>query len=180
MYGFTTSAGRFVEDSGVALSSSENNATIFTGTNEWPTGIDDLAWNQNPGIDNRQRAYNDTPDRLYTSILSSTIISGVDTSLNPEFISSNDFDLAGARTNGISHKVFAHFGYIWKDRQDWQPFLGLGAEVEFAHHGDGFCCSSCNQSSSCHDNCHANKKPCCKTIALTQWGVWIKGGVGFD
>jgi hypothetical protein len=179
MYGFTTSAGRFTGDSGVALSSSQDNATIFTGTNEWPNGSDDLAWNQNPGIDNRQPAYNDTPQPLYTSILSSTVISAVSTSLNPEFISSTDFDIDGARTKGMSHKVFANFGYIWKDRQDWQPFLGLGAEVEIAHHDSGFCCAPC-ESSVCHDNCRSDKGSCCKSVALTQWGVWVKGGVAFD
>ena len=181
MYGFTTSAGRFVEDSGVALSASESDATIFTGTNEWPNGFENLAWNQNPGVDYRQLAYNDNLQPLYTSILSSTIISNVNTSLNPVFINACDFDIDGARTKGISHKVFANFGYVWKDRQDWQPFLGLGAEVEWAHHDNGFCCSSCNnRTACCKDNCHSRKDSCCKSVALTQWGVWVKGGVAFD
>lgn len=181
MYGFTTSAGRFVEDSGVALSASESDATIFTGTNEWPNGFDNLAWNQNPGVDYRQLAYNDNLQPLYTSILSSTIISNVNTSLNPVFINACDFNIDGARTKGISHKVFANFGYVWKDRQDWQPFLGLGAEVEWAHHDNGFCCSSCNnRTSCCKENCHSHKDSCCKSVALTQWGVWVKGGVSFD
>ncbi|HML19518.1 MAG TPA: hypothetical protein PKD74_02975, partial [Candidatus Dependentiae bacterium] len=92
---------------------------------------------------------------------------------------------------GMSHKIFTNFGYIWKDSEEWQPFLGLGAEVEWARHDDRFCCSSCNTScctpcqqvscDPCHKNdCHTQNGSCCKTVALTQWGVWIKGGVAFD
>jgi hypothetical protein len=185
-YGFTTSSNMYlVEDSAVALSATENAATILGGTNQWASnGTDTYAWNQNPGIDNPQLAYNDDEVSLNTKISGGARPTVVNTSLQPIFIKGSDFNINGARTKGLSNKVFTNFGYIWKDRQDWQPFLGLGAEVEWAQHNE-FCCTapgaSCTSTNnSCNKGCQGNNKPCCKTIALTQWGVWVKGGVAFD
>jgi hypothetical protein len=188
MFGFTSEQGLLNADSGTALSATQNDATIFAGTNQWPDGITDIGlWNQNPGIDHPEAAFNDEPANLYTKISGDVAPTAVNTSLEPVFIKESDFDIDAARTRGMSHKVFTHFGYIWQDRQGWQPFLGMGAEVEFASHDDGLCCSSCNNTSchtnectSCHNDCHTSNGSCCKTVALTQWGVWVKGGVAFD
>jgi len=185
-YGFTATGSSFeLLDSPVALSATDNNATIFGGSNSGNT------WNQNLGIDNPQLAWTDGPAELYTKLIGDATPTQVNTSYEPLFIKSSDFDIDGARTRGMSHKIFTNFGYIWKDSEEWQPFLGLGAEVEWARHDDRFCCSSCNTScctpcqqvscDPCHKNdCHTQNGSCCKTVALTQWGVWIKGGVAFD
>jgi hypothetical protein len=71
--------------------------------------------NQNPGINNGQPAYNDTPQPLYINLVIDCH-NTVNTSLNPEFISSTDFDIDGARTVACD-KVFANFGYMWKDHK---------------------------------------------------------------
>ncbi len=202
MFGFNednTNPNLLLADTGTALSSTENKATVFGGTNQWPIGIDGLAWNQNPGIDNSVAAWNNAvapvSQGLFTKISGDATPTQVQTSLQPLFIKETDFDIDGASTRGMSHKVFTHFGYIWKERQEWQPFLGLGAEVEWGQHDDRFSCPGCktscvctpckSDSSSCNNTCHKNDcsdkgGKCCKTIALTQWGVWVKGGVAFD
>ena len=195
VFGFTpTTGGYLLADSATPLSATESEATIFAGTNNYGLVTDGLAWNQNPGIDNAVAAWDDvslTADQaLYTKTLGDLTPTQVQTSVEPLFIKASDFDISGARTRGMSNKLFTNFGYIWKDRQEWQPFLGVGAEVEWGRNDDRFSCSSCNSSCSCtpcqsSNHCspyHASTEngSCCKTIALTQWGVWVKGGVAFD
>lgn len=200
MFGFNedpANPGQLLADTGTALSATENNATIFGGTDQYPLGCNGVAWNQNGCIDNPVAAWNNAvspvQQELFTMIQGAAAADPVNTSLQPLFIQESDFDINGARTRGMSHKVFTHFGYIWKDREEWQPFLGVGAEVEWARNDDRFCCSSCNSSCNCSPcqtiskcgPCHSDEHygsngSCCKTVALTQWGVWVKGGVAFD
>jgi hypothetical protein len=90
-------------------------------------------------------------------------------------------DKDGAKTKGMSHKVFGHINYSWTDyAENYVPFLGLGGFAEFGINS-GCCdddCNSCNDCStscnSCDDDCS-----CCNNASLSQWGVWLKGGVSF-
>lgn len=71
----------------------------------------------------------------------------------PSIISCKDLDPNSAAQCGfLSHKLFWHIGYMWKD-YCYQPHVGLGGEVEF---GDKDC-----------------------STGLSQWGVWVKGGITF-
>jgi hypothetical protein len=101
---------------------------------------------------------------------------GADVTLTDSMI-----DYEGARTKGLSNKVFGHVNYSWMDSyESCVPFVGLGGFAEFGSSSD--CCSTCstscndccNSCSSCDDDCS-----CCKNVALSQWGVWLKGGVSF-
>ncbi len=184
---------------GTPLSATESKATIFKGTNGAPTGltVDEnfLNWYQNPGIDNPELAAKTGPtDLLYTAINNS-----VKTSNDPILINDSILDFKGAQTKGISHKVFFHFSHFWKDGRTWAPFIGVGAEAEFGQHdgkdrGD-MCSSKCistsmatkvNQNApscvkSCDTMCSKSKNTsCCTRCALSQWGVWLKGGVAFS
>ncbi len=78
------------------------------------------------------------------------------------YLSRSDVDTATARTRGRSDKLFGHLSYTWLDHT-WIPYLGLGAELEFA--GNTKCCQ---QTTSC-----------CANTALSQWGIWLKGGLSF-
>lgn len=99
--------------------------------------------------------------------------------VSTDVILPSEIDYDGARTKGMSHKVFGHVSYAWMDR-DVVPFIGVGAEGEFGtNHSDCSDCNSCNNScstscNSCDDDCS-----CCKNVALSQWGIWLKGGVSF-
>jgi hypothetical protein len=62
----------------------------------------------------------------------------------------------------MTHKLFGNLSYSIICN-GWTPFVGIGAEVEFAP------CS--NNSRSCLNN---------NSCAISQWGVWLKAGVGFE
>ena len=170
-------------DEPVALSATQCGATIHKGTNADAavadcTGIDRL---QNCGIDNAQFSYADTAHVLlvHTSGLTATS-DAIKTSVEPKFI--NCCDINFQRTRGISHKIFTHLSYTW-DSSSWTPFFGAGASVEFGMRDDDDCCTStafdCNSScstSSCCNGCAGDSLDC----ALSQWAVWLKGGINFN
>lgn len=163
------------------LSSTDSKATIFN------VG----------GIDNPLLAFQNPPDvALSIHIIgdNDTSVSPViplwrdaQTSVDPILITQNDIDLKSAATKSMSNKVFGHIGYMWKDCECLTPYLGIGAEAEFGMKDSAFCekknCAtqSCQQTtpttSSCPTTC---KKACCSTVSLSQWGVWIKGGIAFN
>ncbi|MFC1842935.1 hypothetical protein ACFLYU_04720, partial [Candidatus Dependentiae bacterium] len=102
--------------------------------------------------------------------------------------------------SAVTHKLFAHMSYAWKDADErWLPFLGLGAEVEFAQRSKccNDCCGcdcdcNCDCNSCCQTNCNNSCNTCnsccndsccddcCKKAGVYQWGLWLKGGVSFD
>ena len=91
-------------------------------------------------------------------------------------------DIFYPRTRGLSHKVFAHLGYNWFDREndEWIPYVGVGGEVEF---GSG--CGSSSSDCSCGDSCSTSSckescSSCIKHCSLSQWGVWVKGGISWS
>lgn len=158
----------------VPLSATESNATIYKGTNNWSSGINGVAWNQNPGIDSPKNAFDGSvvPDPLLTHIIGTTdpVNFGwtqVKTSYDPVLITSDDIDTDGARTKGISNKIFGAITYIACERDTWTPYCSLGASVELGLKKD-------RQSSDKAFN------TCCATCSLSQWGIWFKGGVSFE
>ena len=42
-----------------------------------------------------------------------------------------DLDLQGARTGGLSNKIFVHLNYTAWQCYPWTPYVGLGGEIEF-------------------------------------------------
>jgi len=187
MYGFYDDQGTITP---VALSASQYNATIYQGTNNYPNGIDNIVYYRNPGVDNKKLAWNSAGGPLYVFKPTTEIADQeqIYTSKDPRYISFCDIDFYGARNKGISHKVFAHFDYTWSEHEEWIPYLGIGGEVEFGHCKDSKdscnpCCTPCGTTcgypcdSSCNP-CYDNS--CCNHCALSQWGIWLKGGVAFN
>lgn len=79
----------------------------------------------------------------------------------PVFISPDRIDIGSAATPfSFTHKFFGHVNYSWDCYPTIEPFLGIGGEVEF-------------EGLHPHDEAEPNK------IAISQWGVWLKGGFGF-
>jgi hypothetical protein len=192
------------------LSATESAATIFSGTNNYPDGLNGQTWNQNPGIDNPQIAWDsaDVVNALSTHMndnndqIPSAIWPQVNTSLDPVLLTEADIDVCSARTRGISNKIFTHFGYIWKEHECWTPYLGIGGEVEFGSGGKCSnnnchtpCATTCTSINSCNNHCNTNCNNHCNTschnccdngnescqkFAFSQWGVWVKGGFSFN
>ncbi|MDZ4099053.1 MAG: hypothetical protein U1E13_10200, partial [Methylophilaceae bacterium] len=103
----------------------------------------------------------------------------------PAPLSLCDLDINGARTKGLSHKIFTHIGYSWPEHHDWVPFVGLGLEGEFGSNSGLKCCTqntNTTATTSCTNTCNKNcckTKCCCNAASLSQWGIWVKGGISF-
>jgi len=79
----------------------------------------------------------------------------MDSSQEPILLQSCNIDKESAAVPGaISHKICTHINYTWQKKNSAIPFLGLGGELEIGQ----------------------NTK---KRGALSQGGVWLKGGVSF-
>lgn len=71
----------------------------------------------------------------------------------PYIVSCWDLDPnSAAQASFLSNKLFWHLGYMWED-YCYKPHIGIGGEVEFGY-------KDCN-------------------TGLSQWGIWIKGGITF-
>jgi hypothetical protein len=103
----------------------------------------------------------------------------VGTSLNPTFIKVEDLDLAAGRQRGISNKLFTHINYTWADHCGWTPFIGVGGEVEWGRRDHSIAKVACT-THGCAQQHLTCKENCCHDFALSQWGVWLKGGVSFN
>ncbi len=170
VFGFIPNSTDFV-----ALSATEDKATIYAGTNVPASGSTDpaalIAASKNPNIDFPQPARTNpdlpaTPQNLlYAQNLPNIANNFINTSIPPVFITRNDLDFCGAQTGGSSNKLFAHLSYTWNEKTEWQPYLGVGGEVEWGHHTKKNC------------------KPCDEHVpqcGTSQWGVWVKTGATFN
>lgn len=187
----------------INLSPSESAATIHKGTNKYngPSGLLDtssvtiagttytgLTPTENPGIDNPFfGATTGGSDVKISTALIDNILSS-----NPvRFLSDCDIDLKSGASKARSNKVFTHLQYTW-DRTDWNPYLGVGASVEIGSNQCDSCDTGCNTCfvtscttacptvSSCNTSCNTNCNDCCENCSLSQWEVWVKGGVSFN
>lgn len=156
-----------------ALSATQDNATIHAGKNLPATGTTDQTIinnaAKNPNIDFPQAAINQPAtgpgvNLLYAPNLPLNPSNFINTSVPPIFITRNDLNFNGAETSGSSNKLFAHLSYTWNDKIEWQPYLGFGGEVEWAHKTKENC-NSCDEHSP--------------QSSTSQWGLWIKTGATF-
>jgi len=199
MYGFEPTAPLI--QPGIALSATQSKATLFSGTNNYPDGDetatpDVIDYEQNPGIDNRQLAFSSTSE-LVIPVAKIGANNDIYTSLDPVLLNFCDIDFCSARTKGRSHKLFMNFDYTWCDYECSKPYLGIGFEVEFGQKPCDECCDECNScctpcgpsNLSFENNCIPCYNPgntscvccndCCSLCAVSQWGIWLKGGFGF-
>lgn len=143
-------------ETAVELSASESNATIHAGTNLSASGNTSFsAGATNPNIDNPVPAQTPT-----TPLVNGLNGLQINTSVDPIYINiPQDLDACASRTSGMSSKLFSHIQYNANPNNhcSWLPFFGIGGEVEWAHSGSG-----------------------CLRTNLSQWGVWIKGGIAFE
>ncbi len=160
-----------------ALSASNNNATILGGNN-FPGGTltpaQLLAGSGNPGIDNPENAAFGIAD---TQLVSCATGADISTSIQPVFIKQTDINFA--KTQGISNKIFSHIGYNW-ECECWNPFFGIGFEAEFAQHNKNDNCNNNECETSCNNDCDDGLQGNCVRCGLSQWGIWVKGGVAFN
>lgn len=170
MFGFAATT-----QEAIPLSATQHRATIHTGLNFPADGTTDndviTASKKNPTIDNPKLAtatdmngMMDVP-LLFDPNVANIPANQTNTSIQPIFLTENDVSVNKVQTRGISNKVFTHFSYTWPAGKDgWIPYLGIGGEAEFGQH-----------KKQSYDGCTT-----CPTCALSQWGVWLKGGFSFE
>lgn len=162
IYGFAIGNGTTIPiNAPVALSASESLATIHGGTNG-PAPA-----SPNINVDNPAFAqYTATATGFPGTVIVDPPTTGaqVQTSSDPILLINANIDLEAARNKGFSNKVFAHINYTGKEYEGWIPFVGIGGNAEFGHHRDSEC-GVCGDVFS---------------LALSQWGIWLKTGVAFD
>jgi len=139
------------------LSATQSEATINAGTNTPTSRAFEEADRLNSNIDpTKTGAYYANGVEIRHQV---DTASQMNTSSAPKFISSSMLK-TGKTPSALSHKVFAHLSYAWtnEDEMDdnWEGFLGLGGEAEFAGKTDGL------------------------YATLSQWGLWIKGGFYYN
>ena len=187
VYGFAAADGTTnppAPGTPIALSATENSATISSGTNALLTN---QFPNQNPGIDNPQFALYSTDNNNDQIVVSPGDSSGSTTqqrtSLDPIFLSPASIDLESGRTRGLSHKLFAHISYTWQRCDTVVPYVGIGGKAEFGpRHAEPQCAAG---SSCLIPPVTAPAAACvsctgCQRTNISEWGVWVKGGIFFS
>lgn len=155
----------------VALSATESQATIYSGTNN----LTDFSQGYvNTGVDFPITNIQDIDGNDLTTLPSGGI--NQSTSYRSVLFGQDDLDLESARVKSLTNKVFAHISHAWNNLDndwEWIPFLGIGANAEFAQNndnGDDCCGSTPTPATTCTG---------CQRFGITQWGIWIKGGFSF-
>lgn len=153
----------------VSLSATEHLATLHAGTNLAPGATTQSAFDlsrTNQNVDGARLATAGPTVATGSQVnlvihTSSAATPQVNTSINPIIINLLDINICDTVMHGMSSKLFTHISYTWQEQKGWIPYFGMGAEVEFDH-----------SKPSSHKQCHPG--------ALSQWGIWFKGGVAFE
>lgn len=151
VYGFTN------DDLPLALNATQSGATILAGQGD---GNGDF---RNLNADNPAVASSDDPllnPVTQLNIADAAALGIAQASVNgsnlPILLTDNDInDDSGILPRAMSHKIFGYMGYLWDNRDDFDPYLGVGLSGEFA-----------------------NTNPCSNAMC-SQWAIWVKGGIAY-
>jgi len=154
-----------VQNQAIALSATQSDATITSGTN-MPRGTTDISAAQhNPAIDTPTAATAGTSNTrlLYRPNVANTADNQINTSATPILLTNDSIDFDGAHMRHIEQSLFMHFSYTMDTYHDITPTIGLGAEVAFGQSND--------QNNA--NNCLINR-------AFSYWGLWAHFGILLD
>ncbi len=150
IYGFTTAPN---PDIPVPLSATQNNATIKAGQGN---GNVDFT-NNNSDKPTRAFSVEDLLNLLGPDAQALRVNPGAIQTSNPAILlKDSDINVqSGILPRAISHKIFTHVGYAWHNNDGLVPYLGIGADAEWA------------------------TPSVKKNSAFAQWGLWVKGGIAY-
>jgi hypothetical protein len=153
LYGFAENN----DDNIIPLNATQSNATIFGGQGQGNSNFQNLNADNQPapafvagGIIGLAQL--NVPDSVALGI-PLALVQGS----NPAILL-QDADIdneSGILPKAFSSKVFGYVNYIWNNRDDFDPYAGLGVSAEIAH------TSACNNS------------------ACSQWAIWLKTGFAY-
>lgn len=163
----------------IPLSATDSSATIHGGNNLTATVTPTTS--VNAGIDAPQIAFAGGVTTGTELFIAPGSIVGINTSIQPVFLSCSDIDIRGTRS--MSNSIFTHLQYNFECNESWSPYIGVGAMVEFGNGSSGDD-NNCNNSvttvaattmTGCDSDCDS-----CLSITPSYWGVWAKVGLSFN
>lgn len=140
----------------IPLNATQSNATLHAGQGSGNGNFQNLnADSPVIAADSATNLNNLTP--ADATALGLPLLQIVRTSNPAILLQDSDIDCESALLPKAStNSLFMHVGHVWdKGEEFWQPYIGFGAQVEFA--------TGCVQ----------------KNCGTSQWAVWLKGGVAF-
>ena len=149
IYGFTA------DNNPVALNATQNMATILGGQKDGNANFQNLNADNQPALASTAAGI---LNQLNSDDAAALNISQVQVRGSSPAILLSDTDInneSGILPRALSHKVFAYVGCLWNNRDDLDPYLGVGLSSEFA-----------------------NTNPC-NNAMCSQWAVWVKGGIAY-
>jgi hypothetical protein len=154
IYGF----GSDVDNTPLALNATQSMATILGGQGAGNGNFRNLnADNQPAVVSSTDAGLNPITQLNAADALALNIPQASVNGSNPAILLS-DADInveSGLLPRALSHKVFGYMGYLWDNRDDLDPYLGVGVSGEFA-----------------------NTNPC-NNAMCSQWAIWVKGGIAY-
>jgi hypothetical protein len=149
MYGFAA------DNSSVALNATQSQATVLGGQGAGNSNY------RNSNADNQPAAASTGAGILnQLNVADSAALNIPQAQVNGSdpavLLKDSDINVeSGLLPRALSHKVFGYIGGVWDNRDDMDPYLGIGVSGEFA-----------NTNS-------------CDNAACSQWAVWVKGGIAY-
>jgi len=150
VYGFTA-----VTDNPIALNATQSKSTLLGGQGNGNSNFQNLNAD-NPAA--ASTALGITLNQLNTADAAALGIAQVQVNGSNPAILLKDSDInneSGILPRALSHKIFAYAGSLWDNRDDFDPYLGVGLSGEFA-----------------------NTNPC-NNATCSQWAIWVKGGISY-
>ncbi|HLC06742.1 MAG TPA: hypothetical protein VJJ26_01010 [Candidatus Babeliales bacterium] len=149
IYGFTA------DNSAIALNATQSEATILKGQDNGNGNFANLNADNQPALASTAAGI---LNQLNATDSAALAIPQVQVrGSNPAILlSDNDINNeSGILPRALSNKIFGYVGCIWDNRDDIDPYLGIGLSGEFA-----------------------NTNPC-NNAMCSQWAIWVKGGLSY-
>ena len=165
------------DDFPVPLSATQNNATVTGGFNFPERTLGEGI--TNPRIDNPKPAFSDITDLMAAP----GGVEQINTSIQPKILSTKDLAPCRSSTHGVSNGIFGHLNYTWWSDDCWYvPYFGFGGKIELCPEKPDKSCPTL-----CTHNPIIGPSPCgtCDDesllqTGLSQWCIWLKGGLTFN
>lgn len=151
IYGFTN------DDNPLALNATQSMATILAGQGSGNANFRNLNAD-NQAVATSDNALLNPVNQLNVADAAALGIAQAPVSGSNPAILLSDADInvdSGLLPRALSHKIFGYMGYLWDNRDDLDPYLGVGLSGEFA-----------------------NTNPC-NNATCSQWAIWVKGGIAY-
>src|SRR5579872_4015912 len=151
IYGFTQTP-----ETAIALNATQSQATLLGGQGNGNSNFQNLNADNQPALATTGAGVPLT--QLNSADAAALSIAQLQVHGSNPAILLKDSDInneSGILPRALSHKIFAYAGCLWDNRDDIDPYLGMGLSGEFA-----------------------NTNPC-NNAMCSQWAIWVKGGISY-